>query len=420
MSTFQLIAYIVTLIILLLFSAFFSSCESAYLSISKIKLKQMLQEKKSGAKKVAKLKNNIDDLLTTILIGNNFVNSLSSSLATALAISLIGNKGTALATFVMSIIIIIFSEVLPKTVATYHPEKTALKFATPLSIVKFILAPVTKVFSIVLKMINKIEKGINKDATPVVTEEELKTLIDVGNQEGTLESGEKTMLNKIFEFTDLRTRDIMNHRTSIVAIDEKSTYEETVEAFSNSGFSRLAVFSETPATITGIIHYKDVLFYKNKSNSFQLKKVMLEPLFIPETKTAENLLHLFKTEKQNIAIAIDEHGSVSGIVTMDDILKAVFGRITDEYAKIDIPPEERIEILNHAQYRVPGDIPLQTINEFFKLNLESEEFETFGGWLLEQFGTLPNSGEAIKRGNVVYTVEEQYDRKIVLVRISFV
>lgn len=412
----KILIYIIALIFLLVLSAFFSSSETAYLSITKIQLRQMIKTKKPNAKKVEKLKNDIDNLLTTILIGNNFVNSLASSLATALAISLVGKSGTAIATFFMSIFLIIFGEVLPKTIATYHSEKLASIFSIPLLWIKFLLTPFTKVFSFILKTLNKIET----DASPVITEDELKTLIDVGNQEGTLESSERSMLKKIFNFTDLRLRDIMTHRSLITGIQINATFEQTVNLFSKSGFSRLAVYSDSPETIVGIIHYKDVLHFKDKNSNFNLKDIMFSPVFVPETKTAVALLHLFKTDKQNIAITIDEHGSVAGIVTMDDILKAIFGRIADEYNKETISPEERIEILNHSQYRLPGDTPLTTVNEVFHLQLESEDFETLGGWLLEQFGSLPVSGEALKRGNIIYTVEDQSRRQITSVRMSFI
>lgn len=415
----MIIIYSIALILLLGLSAFFSSSETAFLSISKIRIKQMLKEKVPHAKKIANLKNSIDTLLSTILVGNNFVNSLASSLATALAIHIFGNSGTAIATFVMSILLIIFGEVLPKTIATYHPEKVTQVFAVPLSIIRTIMKPITVLFSFITKMMEFIEKSLEKDKPPVVTEEELKTLIDVGNQEGTLESHEKSMLKKIFEFTDLRIRDIMKHRSMIAGIEISSDYETTIAKFNKWGFSRLVVYSETIDSIVGTIHYKDVLFCKDKDQNFSLKNIMHQPLFVPDLKSADSLLHLFKSERKSIAVAIDEHGSVSGLITMDDILKAVFGRITDEYGKSDIAPEERIEILNHAQFRVPGDIPLHTINQVFNLNLESEDFETLGGWILEQFGSLPSTSEAIKRNNIIFTVEDQSQRRIQTVRLSF-
>lgn len=407
------------LIILLLISAFFSSSETAFLSLSKIKVRQMLKDKKPKAKIIAQLKENTDKLITTILIGNNFINSLASSLATALAVSIFANNGTIIATVVMTVLLIIFGEVLPKTIAAYHPSKIATRNSRSLLIIEKILSPAVKFFALITKSITFVESKICKNKTPIITELELKKLIDVGNQEGTLESNEKTMLNKIFEFNDLKTKDILRHRSLIASINIDATYEETVEMFALSGYSRLAVYKDDTSAFCGIIHYKDVLFYSNKKSNFSLKQIMHEPLFVPESKTAFSLLQLFKIEKRNIAITIDEHGSVSGIVTMDDILKAVFGRITDEYTDQDVPQEDRIEILNHTQFRVPGNIQLSTINDVFNLQLESEDFETIGGWLLEQFGFLPESGETLKRNDVVYTVEDQAQRKIISIRITF-
>ncbi len=403
------------LILLISLIAYFASTETAFMSLSKIKIRQMLKEKRHNARKIAALKNNMDNLITTNLICINFINSLSSAIATALALSVLPEQGTAVATIVMSVLVTVFGEILPKTVAAYYPEKVSSRFASSLSILVFILKPASKIFSLLTNTVNKIFSP--KTKTPLVTEDELKTLINVGNLEGTLETGEKTMLNKIFEFTDLKTRDIMRHRSMIAAVEQNASYDETVAVFTESRYSRIAVYKDTPATITGIIHYKDILFF-NPKNKFSLESIMHSPLFVPETKSAFSLLQLFKREKKNIAVCIDEHGSISGIVTMDDILKAVFGHVTDEYSSDDENPEDHIIILNHRQFSLPGETPLATVNQVFNLKLKSEDFETIGGWLLEQFGTLPSTGEALKRDGIVYTVEDQSRRRINSVRIT--
>ena len=271
-------------------------------------------------------------------------------------------------------------------------------------------------FSHLQSLIITLEKVIWKEATPLITEDELKTLIDLGDTEGTLELGEKEMLYNIFEFSDLKVKNIMKHRSLIRGIPLNSDYEKVIASFTNSGYSRLAVYEDTMDSILGIVHFKDVLF--NKSDSFSLKSILRSVPFIPETKSVVSLLSLFKKEKQNFAVVVDEHGSNHGIITMDDILRAVFGRITDEYNVQDKPAEERITILSPTQFIIPGDLYLNDVNQIFNIYLVSEDFDTLGGWLLEQFGYLPVPEESLQKNKIMFTVEEQSQRRIKSIRLT--
>lgn len=415
----NLVISLITLIALIVMSAFFSSSETAYLSLSKIKMRQMLKENKKAATPVAKLKQDSDSLLTLILVGNNFVNTFSSSLATSVALGLFGQSGVGIATIVMTVLIIIFGEILPKSFAANNPEKLSLRFSKPLTLLKFLLKPIIIIFKAFTNLVSKIVSLFQKNPLPSVTEEELKTLIDVGDEEGTLESGEKEMLYKIFEFTDLRVRDILRHRSFVKSIDGKSSYEETISAFIESGYSRLPVYRENTETILGTIHYKDVLYFSGNKKTFSPEKIVRKALFIPETVSVVNLLMRFRTEKHTFAIVVGEHGNVEGIVTTDDVLKAVFGRITDEYNSKSIPPEERIRITGKREFLIPGDISLIDINRIFSTTFESEEFDTLGGWLLERFGYLPENGEKLKIGSTTFTVEDQGSRRIQIIRMRY-
>ncbi len=409
----------IVLVLLICLSAFFSSSETAFLSITRLRLRQMQKENPQRTKKVALLKSNMDNLLTTILIGNNFVNNLASSLATALAISLVGQNGTGIATLVMTILILIFGEILPKTIASYKPEKIAIKVASCLLFLQKILHPLVWLFSKITKSINKAINMIWKSNDSIITEEELKTLIDVGDKEGTLEKGEKEMLYKIFEFSDLRVRDIQRHRSHVMAVSENATYKETLQMISDSGYSRLPVFKDDIDSVVGLIHYKDVLFYTGLEKDFSITDILRPVLFVPETLSALDLLYQFKAEKRNLAIVVNEHGSHSGMVTMDDILRAVFGRITDEYNTKTLPAEERIKAISPTEFIFPGDLLLSDINAIFHLQLQSEEFDTIGGWLLEQFGYLPATTEMLKKGTLLFTIEEQVNRRIQSIRLQF-
>lgn len=419
----MIVIYSLCLVLLVCLSAFFSSSETSLLSISKIQLKQYQAENRKGIKKIVKIKSNMDQFLTLILIGNNFVNTLASSLATALAISIIGQNGIGIATIVMTVFIIIFGEILPKNVATFYSYQVARRFAPILIIVKRILFPLVWLFSLLTKGINRIESVIFKKQKPLVTEAELKTLIELGNSEGTLESGEKNMLNKIFEFSDLRVRDIMKPKILVVGIRDDSSYEEVKRVFSTSGYSRLPVYHYNLDSIIGIIHFKELLFSGCESKSeygknFDLLNATRTATYVPETISAISVLRLLKKEKQNIAIVVDEHGSNCGIITMDDILRSVFGRITDNFDDTEGNPVNRIQIITPNRFRVPGEIKLDDFNSVFSTQLVSDDFDTLAGWLLEQFGCLPSTGEAIRRNKITFAVEDQAQRRIKSVIIS--
>lgn len=424
-----MITQIITVIALLLLVrilAFFTASETAFLSISKITLRQLIEGNKPKAKLIEQLKAQMDRLLSTVLIGTNFVNTLATSLATALAIGLAGQDGVAIATGIMTVIIVIFGETLPKTIAAWKPVEKAQRAAVPLLFLEKALKPVVAVFSFITDGLARTAGLLWKNTGPEITEEELRTLIDVGNEEGTLEGNEKELLNKIFEFNDMRVRDICRHRSLVKTIREDADFEETRQAFISSGFSRLPVLSTESEndesgsrTIAGLVHYKSVLFWSGSRASFSAKSVMRPVLFIPETVPVETLLKRFRTTHQSFAVVVDEHGSNAGIVTMVDIMRAVFGRMTDEYTENQRPAEQRIRVTGKSEFLIPGDMLLADVNTNFAMNLESEECDTIGGWLLEQFGYLPENGEKLKVGNHWFIVEEQASRRIQNIRMRY-
>ena len=413
--------YLAVIAVLIGCAAFFASSETAFWSISRVKMRQMLKKDKKKAEPVAKLKSKPDNLLTLLLIGNNFVNALASALATSIAIEIAGSKGPAAATLILTLLMLAFGEILPKTLASYTPEQTAQRSALPLMFLCFVFRPLIAVFNVITSLVVKLFSALQKkkDDAPSITEDELKTLIDVGNEEGTLETGEKDMLFKIFEFADLRVRDIQKHRSLVKYISEDSDYKTTVKAFTDSGFSRLPVYKDDVETITGLVHYKDVLFFKGARDSFTAGRIKRKVLYIPETIPVVALLQRFRTENQNFAVVVGELGSNTGIVTMDDVLKAVFGRVTDEYNTKTVPAEERIRITGNSEFLIPGDMLITDVNSIFRQNFESEDFDTIGGWLLEQFGSLPETGEKLKKGNLTFTVEDQAARRIQTIRLKF-
>jgi putative hemolysin len=407
-----MIWYIPVLAALIWGSGFLSSSETAFLSISRVTLRHLQKSQDPENLRVLRLRQNLDSLLTTILVGNNLVNNLASSLAAALAISLAGSSGVGIASAVMTVVIVLFGEILPKTVAAYRPLETAKRNAPLLELLKLLLTPVVIALTAFTTGLLRLAGKTEKSGAPLVTQEELKALFDLGTQEGTLEHQEKAMLQRIFQFSDLRTVDIMRHRSLVKAVPQDASFDQVIQAFTASGYSRLPVYSGEAENYIGIIHYKDVLFYRRGSKANWLKGTMRKLRFIPGTMSVVTVLQVFKAERTGFAVVMDEHGGNSGIITINDVLNAVLGRMVSGVAAQEPQSAEGIRILGPAEFSVPGDLKLSEFNEMFTASLDSEFFDTLGGWLLERFDSLPETGASIRVSPWKFEVEEQEQRRI--------
>ena len=418
-----MINYIITaaeLFVLILCVGFFTSSETAYLSLPRIKLRSMVEQGRRNAKKVAALKANMDRLLTTVLIGTNFLNSLASAIATALAIDLLGSRGVAIAPFITAFFITTFAQIVPKTAAGLSPDKFTCFSAIPLLILEKLLFPIVWLFERLSHVAVILVEKIMKPAGAIVTEEELKTLIDVGSREGTIEKDESRLLNKIIKFNNLLVNDVMKHRSQVSMINEDADYNEVINQFLSSGFSTLTVYSKNRENVVGVLNYKRVLFCSediDKSKGFAGRQ-MSEVLFIPGTMSVLDILQLFRTSEHKFAVVLDEQGQTDGIITMEDILKVVFGHMSDENAYDNTAPEDKVELVSLNTFIVPGDMKIDDANEILGLKLESEEMNTVGGWLLEQFGYLPSSGTVLIKERNLFTAEDVSGRRIVSVRVK--
>lgn len=417
-------AYIVSISMLILFllavGAFFSMTETAFTSLSRIKVRQLQKEKARHADLIAKLRSNLDELIATVLIGTNFVNTFNSAVTTAFAVKVCGAEYVSAATAVILFLVIIFVEIVPKTFAAINTETAVKNTAIPVYLIKAVLYPVVKTFCLFTRFIDFAEKKIFKSKRVLVTEDELKTLIEVGEKEGTLEQSERKMLERLFEFSDLSVHSIMRHRSLVKYISTESSLDEVIAIFQTTGYSRIPVYENDVENIVGVLHFKSVLFASpliTASKDF-IKICMAEPAFVPETMSAIDLLKKFKKEKINFAVAVNEYGGMAGIVTLDDILSEVFGRITDEHGTVEVSPEDKITVIGTNEFIVPGDMKLDDLNDVLNINLSSETFDTLGGWLLEQFDELPPVGKTHKKNGVLYIVEDQSQRRIQTVRIK--
>ena len=411
---------LIVLIILIILVGFFASSETAYLSLPKLKVRSMVEERKPYAKLIASLKSNMDRLLTTVLIGTNFLNSLASAIATALAIEILGKKGSAIAPFLTAFFITVFGQIMPKTAAGLYPEQFASFSSVPLSLLEKIFFPIVWLFERLSHcVVFIVEKFIKNDGT-IVTEEELKTLIDVGSNEGTIEKDESELLNKIIKFNDLMINDVMKHRSVVSMISDEATYDEVTEEFLKSGFSTLTVYSKHKENVVGVLNYKKVLFDSQSDDKGKgyAKKKMSEVMFVPGTLSVFEILQKFRQDEHKFAVVLDEQGQTSGIITIEDIIKLVFRNMSDENSYDDTPAEDKITLVSTNTFLVKGGMKIDDVNEILGIHLDSEEMNTVGGWLLEQFGYLPECGNVFVKDNNVFTVEEVFQHRITKIRIK--
>jgi len=411
---------LICIFLLILCVGFFTSAETAYLSLPKVKLQAMLDEKKRNAKTVAKLKENMDRLLTTVLIGTNVLNSLTSALVTALVLDMFGDGALAdLTPFVTAFFITTFGQIVPKTAAGIYPQAFTSFSSVPLLILEKVGFPVVWLFEKLSGTVVKIAEKIMKPVSSTITEEEVKAMIDVGEKEGTIEKDESRMLNKIIKFNNLQVSDIMKHRSFVTMLSVDSTMVQVVEEFERSGFSTLPVYEGSIENVVGIVNYRDVLYGNDCKEEEGFAKQWMKPvLYVPETFSVLELLQKFREDENKYAVALDEQGQTSGIVTMKDIMKLVFDRMTDENSYDNIPAEDKIKLVSYNTFLLPGDLKIDDVNRNLNLNLHSDDFNTLGGWLLEQFGYLPSVGNALVYDNVIFTAEDIAQRRIITVKIK--
>jgi CBS domain containing-hemolysin-like protein len=382
--------YIGVFILTLIGSAFFSGTEVALFSITRAKVRTLVHDGMPGAIALSHLKQNPDRFLITILIGNNIVNILGASLATAVAIGIFGEGGVAvsIATIVVVVLLLIFGEISPKMYAARHSTPFALR----VSPVIFFLS---RIFSPVIWFFNRIAEKITGDAVfshHLITEEEIKEWIDVGQEEGTIEKDEQEMLHSVFEFGDTRAREAMTPRIDVVMIEDTMSPEEALEVFKRTGFSRIPVFHENIDTIRGVLNIKDVFAaVMDKQNRSPVLELCSEPHFIPETKKIDDLLRELRGKKTHLAIVLDEYGAFVGIITVEDILEELVGDILDEF---DTEEPALIQV-DEGVYSVDARMWVSDLNKELELSLPvSETYETIAGLIIDQLGYIPRIGES--------------------------
>lgn len=404
---------IVSLIILIGLSGFFSMSETALMSLNKIKLRHMVEEGVAGAKSVEKLIEDPNKLLGAILIGNNVVNIGASSLATVLATNIFGNSGVGIATGVITILVLIFGEITPKSIAKQKSETVALMVVKPIQFIVFIFKPFVYVFTIISSLFIRLLGGDPNKAESFITEEELKTMVDVSEEEGVLENVEKEMIFNIFDFVDLQVKDVMVQRVDIVVVDEEATYDEVMDIIKSEQFSRIPVYSETIDNVIGVINVKDFAMVENIREDFNVTKYVREPFYTFEFKKIVELFKEMKKARNHIAVVLDEYGGTVGLVTIEDLVEEIVGEIEDEYDEED----NSIEVIKENEYVVDGSARLHDISELLGVDIDSEEFDSVGGLMIGALGRMPEEKEEVVSNDITFIAEEIDKNRIKKVRL---
>ena len=401
---------------LILFSAFFSMSETALTSLSKFKIRAMIEEKKKGTEQIEKVTENKDRLLSSILIGSNFSNIALGSIVTAFALSIAGNSAAsiAIATSIATLIVLIFCEIVPKNIAMEHPEKMALLIVRPLRIIVLILTPISITLNFFISLVLKPFGYSNKNQDNSITESELKTMLEVGYEEGVIEHDEHKMMGNVMEFDDVLAKDVMTPRTEMVVISIEFTYNEVLNVFSTEQLSRLPVYQENIDNIVGVLHIKDFILADGEGDKFKVQKYMREPFFTLELKRTRELFTEMRRVNSSLAIILDEYGGTAGLLSIEDIIEEIVGEIFDEHDDV----HKEVEFVGEHEYVVNGSMKIADFNELANSNLTSEEYESLGGYVMGLAGVVPKSGMSLFDGQIAFIVEEVEKNRIERLRIK--
>ena len=398
------------LVFLVICSAFFSASETALSTFNKVRMQNLADKGDRKAKTALQLSEHYSKTLSTILIGNNIVNMGSASLATVVATALFGAaSGPAIATFAMTLLVLIFGEIMPKTLARSQPEKMSMLFAPILRTIQIVLTPVVWCFV----QLNKLLVPGKRDDIPSVTEDELKSILSTAEAEGVLNEQETGILHSVIEFDDTTVQEILTPRVDMEAIDVEDSIEEVLEQVLESGYSRLPVYEEDPDHILGILHTRDLLACLAKGQKADLRALCREAMFVYRTKAIDELLTDFRREKCHMAIVTDDFGGTVGLVTLEDILEELVGEIFDE-SDVEEDTELELEKIDPYTFRLAGECDIRDAFEIMDLDEEElpEDCFTAAGWALEALGHIPAVGEVFHTNGAVVTVEEMDDKRI--------
>lgn len=404
---------LIVILILLILSAFFSSAETAFTTVNHIHIRSLVEAGNKRAKIVSDILAQSSKMLSAILIGNNIVNITASSLATTFVISIWGNAATGFATGILTILVLIFGEITPKTAATMHADKIALSYARIISFIMIIFTPLIFIIdklSLVSMKIFHIDPNKKKN---VITEKELRTIVEVSHEDGVIESEEKRIINNLFDFGDSQAKDIMIPRIDMTLADVNSSYNEILEIFRDEKYTRIPIYENSVDNVIGIINVKDLLLF-DSHDDFNIRDILRKPYFTYEYKNTSELMQELRKTSTNVTIVMDEYGSTVGMITLEDLLEEIVGEIRDEY---DEDERDLIQKISDTEYLLDGSTKLDDINELLDLKINSEDYDSIGGYIIERLDRLPAVNEFIEEHGYRLTVISTVNKRIKSVRL---
>ncbi|WP_343247354.1 hemolysin family protein [Diplocloster hominis] len=396
---------LVILLLLLMLSAFFSSAETALTTVNKIRIRSLAEEGDKRAVRVLKITEDSGKMLSAVLIGNNIVNLSASSMATLLATRLWGNAGAGLATGILTLLILVFGEISPKTLATIFAENLSLSYSGVIYLLMKLLTPV-------IFIVNRLALGFllllridPNSRNNTMTETELRTIVDVSHEDGVIETEEHQMIHNVFDFGDSFAKDVMIPRIDVTAVDVNSTYEEIIDTFREDLYTRLPVYEENTDDVIGILNVKDLLLCDKEH--FHIRELLREPYYTYEYKKTSELLLEMRNSSKNVTIVLDEYGATAGLITLEDLLEEIVGEIRDEY---DMDEEDALQMISDTEYVVDGHMKLDDLEDVLHLGLDSEDYDSIGGFIIEQLDHLPKTGESVSTENGIRLCVDAVDK----------
>jgi len=402
-----MIIQIIVLIVLIILSGVFSSAEIAMFSLSEFKIRHLVDIKKRHAKLLQKLKSKSHKLLITILIGNNVVNIASAAIATALAIDAFDNAGIGIATGVMTLLILIFGEIVPKAFATKNASKIALFMAPIINGLMYIFYPLVYVFDKLTTSIVPADSSI----LPKVTEEEVRDIVDLSGEQGSIKKLEKEMIQNIFDLDDTTVEEIMTPRPDVIAFENTKTVEEIIDKIKESGLSRIPVYKDELDNTTGFIHVKDLLYIDPHT---KLKNIARQTFFVPENKRVDQMLREFKSKKMHLAMIVNEHGTVVGLITIEDLLEEIVGEIYDETDTVE-EVESDVKQLNDSEFLIKGRAEIDIVEEALGIPIHDEDNSTISGFIMTKMNRIPKEEDRFRHEGFLFVVKKIENQRIELV-----